>query len=366
MSGPTVVPFGDPKARKKWSALLFADAVKKAYFERKFIGESDNSVIQRLTDLETDAGDTIDFDLSVQLRNRPTTGDNRLEGSEENLRFFSDSVVIDQLRKAVSAGGKMSRKRTAHNMRTVARDRLGDYWSKYFDELIFIYLSGARGINEDFFEPVTYAGHATNAITAPDANHIVYGGTATSKATLAAGDKMTKSVIEKATTKARMMRATDPETANMLPVMVDGESHYVVVMSPFQEYDMRNADTTGWLEIQKALTTAVGKKSNIFGGGLGMVNSAVLHSHESAIRFSDYGAGAVKAARALFLGRQAGVIAYGSSNGQRMSWKEIVKDYENEPGVAGGTIIGVKKTTFNERDYGVMALDTAAADPNAA
>ena len=47
----TVVPFGDPKAVKKWSASLFIDTCKKSYFERKFISESDNAVIQRLTDL---------------------------------------------------------------------------------------------------------------------------------------------------------------------------------------------------------------------------------------------------------------------------------------------------------------------------
>lgn len=94
------------------------------------MSESDNAVIQRRTDLESDAGDTIDFDLSVQLRQKPTAGDARLQGKEENLRFFSDQVRIDQLRHGVSAGSKMSRKRTVHNIRKIGKDRLSDYWFK--------------------------------------------------------------------------------------------------------------------------------------------------------------------------------------------------------------------------------------------
>lgn len=363
----TTIPFGDPKAQKKWSGSLFIDTAKKSYFDRKFVSESDNAVIQRLTDLESDSGDTITFDLSVQLRNKPTTGDNRLQGKEEGLRFFTDDVSIDQLRHGVSAGGKMSRKRTAHNIRKVARDRLSDYWSKYIDELNFIYLSGARGINEDFTEDTAYAGHAENPIQAPDSGHLIYGGDATGKASLAAEDKMTRAIIEKGVTKAKMMRATDPNKVNMLPVMINGEGHYVCLMSEFQAYDMRTADSGGWLDIQKAAAQAEGRNNPIFKGGLGMINNVVLHSHESVIRFSDYGAGGnVKAARALFLGRQAGVVAYGSSSGLRFSWTEEMQDHGNEPVISAGVILGVKKTRFNDMDFGVLSIDTAAADPNAA
>jgi N4-gp56 family major capsid protein len=366
MPGPTTIPFGDPKAQKKWSGSLFIDTVKKSYFDRKFVSESDNAVIQRLTDLESDAGDTIDFDLSVQLRNPPTTGDNRLEGKEENLRFFSDQVMIDQMRHGVSAGGKMSRKRTVHNIRKIARDRLSDYWSKYIDEMNFVYLSGSRGINEDYTEPVTWAGHAGNPIQAPDAGHIIYGGDATAKASIDNTDIMSRAVIEKAEVKARMMRSKDPTTANMLPVMLNGESRYVCLMSPFQEHSLRTNDNAGWLEIQKAAAAAEGRNNPIFLGGLGMIGNVVLHSHESVIRFSDYGAdGNLPAARALFMGRQAGVVAYGSSNGLRFAWTEEVADHGNEPKVAAGVILGVKKTRFNNKDFGVCAIDTYAADPNA-
>jgi N4-gp56 family major capsid protein len=362
----TVIPFGDPKAQKRWSGKLAVEAAKKSYFSRKFIGEDDNSVIQRKTELETDAGDRVSFDLSVMLRNRPTSGDNRVKGKEENLRFFTDEVIIDQLRHAVSAGGKMTRKRTVHDLRSVARDRLSDYWSQYIDELHFIYLSGARGINQDFIEATDYTGHAGNTLLAPDAQHILFGGSATSKATITNSDNMGRAVIERAAVAARMMRALDPNAANMLPVNVEGEQHYVLLMSTFQEYALRmESGATGWLEIQKSAAAAEGRKSPIFMGSLGMINNIVLHSHESVIRFNDYGVGVnLPASRALFMGRQAGVVAYGTAGGLRYTWKEEEDDYGNEPTVVAGCILGVKKTRFNGRDFGIMAIDTHAVNPN--
>ncbi len=363
----TVIPFGDAKAQKKWSGQLFIDTAKKSYFTRKFVGEGENNIIQRKTELDSDAGDRISYDLSVQLRGKPTSGDKRVKGKEENLKFFTDEVAIDQLRHAVSAGGKMSRKRTVHNLRQVAKDRLSDYWAQYIDEMHFIYLSGARGINEDFLEDADYAGHASNPIQAPDTAHILFAGAATSKATLANTDVFDRTLIERAQTRARMMRATDPSTASMLPVTINGEPHFVALMSPFQEFTLRtDTGDKGWLEIQKAAAAAEGRNSPIFKGGLGMINNTVLHSHESAIRFSDYGAtGNLSAARALFMARQAGVVAYGTAGGLRFTWKEEMDDYDNEPTVVAGTIIGVKKTRFNGKDFGVMALDTYAPDPEA-
>jgi N4-gp56 family major capsid protein len=362
----TVIAWGDPKAKKAWSTGLAVDQVKKAYFEKKFVGTDENSIIQRKTELESDSGDRVSFDLSVQLRGEATEGDARLEGKEENQKYYTDEVVIDQVRHAVSAGGAMTRKRTNLNLRGNARRLLSDYWARFNDEMMFIYLSGARGINKDFLFSLDWQGRAGNPIQAPDAGHLIYGGAATSKATLTANDKMTRIVIEKAATKATMLQAQDPESANMVPVSIDGEEHYVCVMNPFQEHDLRTSEGSGWIDVQKAAAAAEGKANPIFKGGLGMIKNVVLHSHRNSIRFSDYGAGSnVDAGRALFMGRQAGVVAYGTSGGMRWDWKEETKDYGNEPTVASGAIFGFKKARFNGRDFGVLSIDTAAKDPNA-
>lgn len=362
----TNVPFGSPLAVKRWSKDLAVEFLTSSYFNKKFIGKGDTAIVQQKTELESDAGDTIQFDLSVQLRGRPTTGDNRVDGREESLKFFSDQVIIDQTRKPVSAGGKMTRKRTLHNLRTVAKARLAEFWAEHFDQTVFIYLSGARGMNQDFYEPSDWEGHGGNPIQAPDSGHILFGGSATSAATITTADAFTRDLVERASTKAKMMRALDVNSANLKPTMVEGNEHYCLVMSSLQEHQLRTSQgTNSWTEIQKAATTAEGSKNKIFKGSLGMIDNVILHSHKSVIRFSNYGAGSnLPAARALFMGRQAGVVAYGTPGGQRLSWAEEMKDYGNEPTIVAGMIYGLKKARFNGRDFGVVAIDTYAPNPN--
>jgi N4-gp56 family major capsid protein len=364
----TIVGVNDPKAVKRWSGALAVDVPKESYFDKKFVSknESKPSVIQEKTELQTESGDKISFDLSMQLRQKPTEGDAKLKGKHENLKFYSDEIYIDQLRGAVSAGGKMTRKRTLHDLRKVAKARAAEWWGRVKDELFFMYLSGARGVNEEYIYDTTYTGFAGNALQTPDTDHVLYGGDATSKATISSDDGMSRALIERAQTRATMLNAINTDNVRIQPVRVDGEDHYVVLMSPFQEHSLRISDAAGWLEMQKAAAAAEGRNSPIFKGGLGKINNAVLHSHEGVIRFSDYGAGAnLPAARALFLGAQAGLVAYGDAGGSlRYNWVEELEDFENELMVGSSCIMGVKKSRFNGRDFGVISLDTYAANPN--
>jgi N4-gp56 family major capsid protein len=368
----TVVGVGDPKAVKRFSAFLAVDVGRESYFNRKFmgVGVEAQTPIQVLPHLENDAGDTISYDLVMQLKMQPVEGDNTLEGKEEDLKFFTDSVSIDQLRGGVNTGGKMTRKRTIHDLRKVARVRQSEWWARVFDELFFIYLAGSRGTNADFIFPTTYTGFAGNALVAPDSKHLLYGGAATAKANLAATDKTDLTLIEKAVTAASTLGGGTSGIPAIEPIRIDGEEHYVCLFHPFQVYDIRTNSSTGqWLDVQKALATAVGNKSPIFKGGVGYHNNAVIHQHRGVIRFTDYGAGAnVKAARGMMLGRQAGVVAFGSpGTGTRFDWHEETRDNGNQVVISTSTICGIKKTSFktdgNSRDFGVMALDTAAADP---
>ena len=361
----TVIPVGDPRALKRWSARLASDTPALSFFGRKMMGRDENNIIHEDVSLASAAGDEVQFDLSANISGSPVVGDDVAEGKEKRLQFYSDTVKIDQARMPVSTGGRMTAKRTLHNLREVAKRRSSEYWAAWIDQLIFMYLSGARGANAEFHEPTSYTGHAGNAFAAPDNAHVLYGGSATSKATIASTDKFNRVLVERAETHAKMMKAADNDSTRIMPVTMEGGEHFAIVMSPWQEHDMRVADTTGWVEIQKAAAAAEGRKNPLFMGALGMIKRVVLQAHEHVIRFTDYGSGAnVAAARALFLGRQAGILAYGTNKGLRYDWQEELKDYKNQVNIASGVIIGFKKSRFNNKDFGVIALDTAAANPN--
>lgn len=364
----TIIGLNDPKAVKRYSGMLAVDTARQSYFGRKFIGKGETASmpIVQLTELENDAGEQITYDLSMQLKMEPIYGDSVLENKEEKLEFYTDAVFVDQMRGGVNTGGRMTRKRTLHNLRDVAKKRQSEWWARVFDELFFIYLSGARGTNSDFVFPTAFTGVANNSLSAPDADHILYGGDATSKATVDVNDKMTLGLIDRAVAQAAMMGGGTTGVPVIQSIMVDGEAHFVCVMNPWQAYDVRTSTSTGeWLDVQKAAATALGKSSPIFKGGLGMRNNVVLHDHQGVIRFTDYGSGSnIEAARALFLGVQAGVMAFGSpGTGLRFSWNEETRDNANQVVITTSTIVGIKKSTFNGKDFGVIALDTAAKKP---
>ncbi len=364
----TIVGLNDPKARKLWSADLMVSVSKKSYWTRKMMGKGSETTLPVMlqTDLEQEAGDTISYDLSVQLGGELIEGDAKAEGKGEKLDFFTDKVYIDQARKPVSCGGRMSRKRTVHDLRKVGRNRLTEYWARVYDELFFMYASGARGINADFNFPLDYAGRANNAFESPDAEHILFGD-GTSKATLTSAGKMTRTLIERANTKAAAQGGGATKTAELQGITIAGSEHFVVVMHPFQAHDLRVQTGEGsWLDIQKAAAGAEGRDNPIFKDNLGMIGNTILHKHKSVVRFSDYGAGSnVAAARALFLGRQALVLAFGSGgSGLRFDWSEVPLDHGNDIEICAGAIFGIKKTRFNGKDFGQFSLDTYAADPN--
>src|SRR5690349_20135669 len=94
-----------PLAVKLWSRKLFREALKNTTMA-PLIGSDSNSAIQVVTEASKGPGDTVYLPLRVQLSGDGMQGDAVLEGNEEALSTYRDTVVIDQLRHAVRSGGK--------------------------------------------------------------------------------------------------------------------------------------------------------------------------------------------------------------------------------------------------------------------
>ena len=373
----TIVGVNDAKAVKRYSGNLALDTSAKSYFSSRFMarGAEAEVPIQILTDLESDAGEEIKYDLLAELTMAPIEGEDTLEGKEERQRFYTDSVYIDQARCGVNTGGRMTRKRTLHNLREKAKRQQSSWWARLHDELLFIYLSGARGINSNFLVPLGYTGRANNALVSPDTNHVVYGGNATAFNNIsneavgaANNDCMTLNAITNALNKATVQGGGITGIPVIQPCKIDGQEVFVCVMHTWQEDDLRKSTATGdWLDLQKAAAGAEGKNSPLFKKSLGMHRDVILHSHKNAIRFNTAGSGVnLDAARALFMGAQAGVIAYGSpGTNMRFDWFEESRDNGDKVVISTASIFGCKKTTFTTeagaQDFGVMAIDTYCA-----
>ena len=364
----------DPQEVKKWGTDLAVAVNRESYFSSSMASESKRArtPIQVITDLEKDAGLEVTVDLLMPMSMEPVV-QAKLEGKGAPLKYFTDKLRIDQVRGAVGAGDRVTSKATLRNLREDAKIVMKDWWARLQDELHFIYLSGGFGNygGTGYLWTAANAMFSVNAITAPDSQHIMYGGDATAKADVGTNDGFDLRLIDRAVAKAETMGGDGSNELSMVPVNVDGKKCYVVLCHTFQYDAMKaNASTGQWLDIQKAAAAASGSNALLFKNSGGMYADCVIHKHRNVMRFNDYGGASVKAARALFLGSQAGELAYGSSGGSgtRYRWTEVMADHEDQVEIGTHCIMGVKKSTYKSkdgsvtRDFGVIALDTYCAD----
>lgn len=364
----------DPMEVKKWGTDLAVAINREAYFASTMMSESKRArtPIQVITDLEKGAGLEVTVDLLMPMGMEPVV-QKKLEGTGVPLKYFTDKLRIEQVRGAASAGDRVTSKATLRNLREDAKVVMKDWWARLQDELFFIYLTGGLpGVDQGYLWTAGNAMFTVNAPTAPDSNHIMYGGNATSKITIGNDDGFDLRLIDRAVAKSETMGGDGSDELSMVPVNVDGKKCYVVLMHTFQYDAMKSSTATGqWLDIQKAAAAASGSNSLLFKNSGGMYADCVIHKHRNVPRFNDYGGASVKAARAMFLGSQAASLAYGSGAGSgatRYRWTEVMTDHEDHVEIGTHCILGVKKSTYKSkdgqvtRDFGVIALDTYCAD----
>ena len=353
-----VTAFGtnDAQTVKLWSSLTMREALKATMMNR-LMGTDKRAIIQELTELTKSAGDTIKYELLMQMTGAGVTGDNRMRDNEEALVYYQDSVAIDQLRNA-HAFRRMSQQRTLHDMRMDAKGNLADWFAGKLDSYCFRSLCGD-----------TTFSFAGNTATAPDVDHyIVCGDVAkgtvlvTQEGSLGNNDQIQLADMDYAKEAAKTL------TPPIRPAVIDGQEYFVVILHPYSVTDIRldvaNSAYTDWPTIQMYANKR-GLSNPIFTGMIIM---------ESTYLPSFAGAAAATVRRNLFLGAQAGVFARGSAydgiekermgKDNLMSWYEQTDDYGNEKGISCGSIFGLKSTLFNSKDYGKIVMSAYSATHN--
>lgn len=365
MARTTILPT-DPNKRKAWAATVAQDSAKEQYFSRLVGEEGSYSAIIKKTDTEKGAADEIVTALVAKLRGAPVIEGQKLEGREFRLQHASHTMRINEFRHGVNIGARIEQTRVGYNLRKQGREKLTDYIKELYEEVICCAMSGARGVGAEIQHlDANYAGYP-NALRAPDAAHLYVGKAGDKvKNTLVAGDVLALSTINKLRTKAKKMLGGQPDKAvKMTPISMGGKKVFVLAVCPESIQDIRDdAGAQGWFEAQKALTTAIGKESEIFKGGAGMFNGVLVDEMETCVKFSDYGAGAnVPAARSLFMGSNAGFIAHGTkgmADGMTVALDEDTADRKHDAILFFEMIFGADKTAFSGMDYGLISVDHA-------
>lgn len=348
----TTYGVNDPLAVKLWSKKLSVETLKATWLS-KFMSNGTNSIIQIKDELQKSAGDKVTYGLRMQLTGAGVAGDGTMEGNEESLVTYNDSVVIDQLRHAVRSAGRMSQQRVPFSVREEALSGLKDWWTDRIDTSGFNQLCGYT-VQAD----VRYTG--MQAAIAPDNSHYLNAHSAASvlDSDLVQADIFTLTMIDRVIERARTL------TPAIRPVVVGGKKMWVGFLHPYQVTDLRTNTATGqWLDIQKAAMTGGEVSDNpIFTGALGVYNNCILHEDVRVTQGINAGAAIATVRRSVMAGAQSIAMGFGRDGGpNRYTWVEELFDYENQLGVSAGLIFGMKKCRFNNSDFSTVVMSSYAA-----
>ena len=318
----------------RWAKELQSEVGKGVYFS-KFMGEGPGNAIH-VKQTEDGKGKDVTFGLVTQLAGSAITGDSSLEGNEQSLSTYSNTVSTNQKRLAVRDTGKFANSKVLYNFRSTALDLLKQQYAELIDADIFSALSPTSG---------------THAYWRADATTSVYA-SSDPKAALADADSITLEDISAMKTLAQIGGSAN---YRMRPIRVDGQEYYVLVLHPEVAYDLFTL--AGWQTAQREAQNR-GDSNPIFTGSLGIWDGVVVHAHEGVNTFDNGGGAAVKGARNLFMGAQAACFAENSD----MMWVEKSFDYGNQLGISAAKIYGVDISDYNSKDYGVIQYVSARTD----
>lgn len=358
----TNIGVDSPLAVKAWSKQL-ASEINKSSTIASLIGTDSNSIIQLKDVTNKSAGDSITFGLRTALIGEGVSEGVSLVGAEESLNLLSDKVIINELAHAVRVRneGTIDAQRVAFNLREEACAGLADWYSERLSLSVFIQLCGYMGAKlpfrgQDFDVKMLHRGF--NVTNAPSADRNIIAGGKKNENQLTATDVFNLSLIDKAVECAKLA------TPFIRPAKVGGESVYVMYLHPTQVTALRtNTEAGQWLDIQQSIYAGSRADNPIFSGSLGMYNGVVLRESPYICPACDLSGDTIpNVRRAVLLGAQAAVIAFGRDRGpDRYQIREELFDYGRELGVAVKTIYGVKKTVFNQTDFGCITVSTYAA-----
>lgn len=394
----TIFPLGSIPAATLLSEDLLSQSLYTSVLSR-FLGDDDDAMIRILPDLTRRAGDTIDYELELNLTGPGVLGFDELQGNEEPIIYLPDAFSINDIAHAVSIRGQMTLQRVPWSMRKRAK-RLLQKWLTRRMNVVFANQLGGNSAGAGLGIPGVSAGDyrflGMNATQAP------------SSVTTANGQTVTRQVFPTGITAESGLTSAGTGGANQLqlyqinqcvtkaesavipirPIIVNGEPYYVVFAHPFQINDLKNLTGNGtWQSIQLAAMAGTGhdyvKDNPLFTGAIGMYNRTIIHkdmhvpygdttqASASAKLGTSLGTaanGTTSVARAIFCGANAGVIAFGrhTSWPSQVKWVEMAQDYNRKLGVSCELVFGMKKSWFTNTgdsgatDFGTIVISTWA------
>lgn len=338
-----------------WAKKLEAEVLKET-FATRFMGSTSASLIHKKTETSKGDGDKVTFGLRMLLTGDGVTESQVLEGNEEALTTYSDSIFINELAHAVRVAGQgtIDQQRVTFDLREEAMAALTDWFADRIDSTFFNHIAGNTLITDA-------VRNGNNSVIAASSTRIYRPNSRANDGALTTGDDLTVGIIDKA---VEIAKTASPM---IRPIRVNGGEYYVLFIHPSQTTSLRASATTSgsWADIQKARIMGGEMDDNLlFKGGsyVGMWNGVLIYESTRIPLGLHSGAAVANTRRAVLCGAQAAAMAVGSkyTGDQMFKWKEETFDYGRRLGVSVQCVWGLKKVQFNSVDYGTIVLPTLA------
>jgi hypothetical protein len=317
---PTSIASGSALVNKQFSTALSAMAVREPTPLTALTGpmpthdkamrtlkqQTTNEMpVVRVDELAKGPGDVVQVDCAHVVKLRPVMGDANAEGLGASLKYSTKDIYLDMATIPVSAGGKMTAKRTPHSMRLNATAQLARGIPAFRWQRALTFLAGARGAQDgtDWVLPLAtdaeFEDMMVNAVKAPTYNrHFVVNGTALTQgglqlASLATTDKLKLAHIDE------LAALWDEMTIKMKPIRIAGDPAAgddpikgILFVDPLV-WDGLVTETTSGMNIRTFEQNALKRasydglsKHPLFSGQPLMWNGVLIRKMQYGIRFN--------------------------------------------------------------------------------
>ena len=331
-----------------WDNNFFASYVRSNRFKR-YMGTTENSVIQVKEDLTKKAGDGITIPLVTELSGAGQTGNGLLEGNEEALGNYGYKISVSTLRHAVAVTDN-DQQFTGISLRDAGKEMLRLWAMAKLRNDIVAALGSISG------QAYGSANAATrNAWLVANADRVMFGdGTvggytthATDVGLVTASMKLTKEVVSKA--KARAEQATP----KIRPVVVGEDSENFIMFTDARAF--RDLKTDLATSLQNAQER--GDDNPLFQDGDLMWDGVVIRKIQEIASLGAVGATSAAVSPYYLCGAQALGVAWA----QKTKSTTDTRDYGFVKGVGIHEMRGVNKLIYNGKDHGVFTGYVGAA-----
>lgn len=360
--------------KQVWATDYLKEYVRLSSF-MPYMGKSTGSIIRIRSELQNEAGKTINIPLITRLKGSGVTGSMVLDGAEEDLGNYNSQVVIDWLRNGVRIP-KSTSYLTEIDLWNAAKDNLKTWSAEklrdgIIDSLGQIVAAGSTGQADTAVSYATATASQRNAFGAANTDRVLFGHAtsnynatwATALANVAATtDNLSTTIGSLAKRMAKLAGTAAGSTSpHIRPFQVpeSGREYYVMFCNPYAFRDLKN-DTA----IQNANRDARARegsamdKNPLFQDGDQIFDGVIYREVPELKQLTITGAGAssIDVAQNFLCGQSAVSVAWGQQPTPRT---DMIKDYGFRPGVAIEELRGQRKVSFSGVQYGMVSVFTA-------